>query len=91
MLDLCPQANCSMMLLGGGNTGRERSENFQIEMRTCVSAYLKQLYINLLGENDFILNLESYCVKVSDYNDKVPNNLYLLPGIFIISYILFHI
>lgn len=69
-----------MMLLGGGDVGQERAENFQIEMKRCISASLKDLYISILSENDTILDLNSYCVKVSDYNSNVPKNLYLLPG-----------
>lgn len=70
-----------MMLLGGGNSGREIAENFQIEMRKCLSAYLKDLHIALLRENDTVLDLQSYCVRVADFNTNISENLYLLPGI----------
>lgn len=75
--DLCPQANVSEMLLGGNGAGEINLQNCYDNQRT-IASYIKARYdksrFGNLGDEI------SYLVKVSDYNDAMPDNLYLLPG-----------
>lgn len=76
VVDMCPQANSSMLLLGGGIKGESEL------LKLCSLANPKSVvgYIS-----DAILNrttpvIGNYSVQVSTINDKVSPNLYLLSG-----------
>jgi len=75
--DLCPQANVSEMLLGGNGAGEKNLQICYDNQRT-IASYIKARYdksrFGNLGDET------SYFVKVSDYNNKMPDNIYLLPG-----------
>ena len=75
--DLCPQANVSEMLLGGNGKGESNLQLCYDNQRT-IASYIKARYdksrFGNLGDEI------SYFVKVSDFNDEMPNNIYLLPG-----------
>jgi cellulose biosynthesis protein BcsQ len=75
--DLCPQANVSEMLLGGNGEGERNLQNCYDNQRT-IASYIKARYdksrFGNLGDEI------SYFVKVADYNNEMPPNLYLLPG-----------
>ncbi|CAK8724680.1 AAA family ATPase [Candidatus Electrothrix laxa] len=75
--DLCPQANVSEMLLGGNGAGEKNLQICYDNQRT-IASYIKARYdksrFGNLGDEI------SYFVKVSDYNEAMPDNLYLLPG-----------
>lgn len=77
---MCPQANISQFLLGGGKTGYDNNQKLQ-------SAYSRR---NVVGFIDWILKGNSdfkslptnytYKVKASKYNPSIPENLYLIAG-----------
>lgn len=76
---MCPQANISQFLLGGGKKGYENNQKLQ-------GTYTRR---NLVGFIDWILKGNSefkslqnstYTVKASLYNDSIPENLYLIAG-----------
>ncbi|MCL2580671.1 MAG: ParA family protein [Oscillospiraceae bacterium] len=77
--DLCPQANASEMLLGGNGDGQENQFKLHEAGRT-IAGYIKDRYtksrFGMMGSE------LSYFVKVFDYNNSVPENLFLLSGDF---------
>lgn len=79
VIDLCPQSNSSMMLLGGGNTG----EGSVLELCTTatpktVVGYLSQVIASGAGAS--LPDPFDYIVKVSDHNSYLSSNLFLLCG-----------
>jgi cellulose biosynthesis protein BcsQ len=78
VIDLCPQANISQFLLGGGHKGYKTNQELQ----------LKSSRRNIVGFMDWLINgnsgfssiKNSYSVRVSDYNDYITDNLYLIAG-----------
>ena len=77
VVDMCPQANVSEMLLGGNGPGEDNLVKCYDNGRT-IASYIKSRYdrsrFGKLGDEI------SYFVKVKDYNSAMPDNLYLLPG-----------
>ncbi|MEK3744733.1 ParA family protein [Brevibacillus sp. FSL K6-0770] len=82
VLDLCPQANATMTYLGGGTTG----ENHLIQMQqranpeTIVGYFMHQLQQMGATQRQGQINVFNYVKQVSQYNNNVPSNLYLIPG-----------
>jgi cellulose biosynthesis protein BcsQ len=77
-IDMCPQANCSSMLLGGIVDGNNRLDELsQANPRTTVSGYIEDRitspYVNPHSGANFLLQPRSF-------NHSVPANLYLLTG-----------
>ncbi|MDR3233436.1 MAG: ParA family protein [Planctomycetaceae bacterium] len=76
-VDMCPQANVSEMLLGGNGKGEDNLSLCYDNGRT-IASYIKSRYDrSRFGK---IGSEISYFVRVSDYNENMPKNLYLLPG-----------
>lgn len=79
VIDLCPQANSSMMFLGGGSKGEDEVVKFcNGSLPKTIVGYLSTVISNgrgatLPSPNDFLIN-------VSKINHYVPNNIYLLCG-----------
>lgn len=79
VIDLCPQANSSMVLLGGGPVGEENIINFCKEATPrSVVGYLSTVITN--GRGAQIPDPYYFVVNVSDYNTNAPQNLFLLCG-----------
>lgn len=77
VIDACPQTNVSEIILGGGDTGAERVNNFSENNRT-IAGYIKERFNTRQASK---LGTESsYFIKANDYNKEMPANLYLLPG-----------
>jgi cellulose biosynthesis protein BcsQ len=77
VIDMCPQANVSEMLLGGNGIGEDNlAECFNNE-RTIVHYIKKRYHTSPFSR---IGNEIHYFVKVCDYNLQMPDNLWLLPG-----------
>lgn len=76
VIDLCPQANSSMLLLGGGVAGEASL------LQLCSLASPKSVvgYLSSALLNRTTPNLANYSVQVSTINDKIPTNLHLLSG-----------
>ena len=79
VLDLCPQSNSSMMLLGGGVAG----ENHVLTLCTMatpktVVGYLSSVISN--GAGAPLPPPTDYLVHVNAYNAHMPQNLYLMCG-----------
>jgi cellulose biosynthesis protein BcsQ len=76
VIDLCPQSNASMLLLGGGLAG----EN---ELLALCSKSTPQSVVGYISEailKRSVPNLANYYVKVDAINSTMPSNLYLLSG-----------
>ena len=78
VIDLCPQANSSSMLLGGMIDGENRlNEIHAIQPRLTISGYIEDRtvspYISPKSGAKFI-------TRVSKYNPNIPENLFLVVG-----------
>lgn len=78
VVDLCPQANASSMLLGGITTGERNLERISTTTpRQTISGYIEQRilspYQNPRVGSRFVVNVNSY-------NRNVPRNVFLVVG-----------
>jgi len=79
VIDLCPQANSSMMLLGGGTVG----ETNVLEFCTAVTPKTVVGYLSTIiagGAGAKLPDPFDFVVKVESYNKLMPKNLFLLCG-----------
>lgn len=75
VIDMCPQANVSEIILGGNGKGQDNLYTLYENNRT-IASYIKNRAIR----NERLGTETTYFVKASDYNTNMPKNLYLLPG-----------
>lgn len=78
VIDMCPQANASSMLLGGMVAGEARLDQLGAgNPRTTIAGYIRDRiaspYINPRSG-------ARYALRVSDLNQYIPRNLFLIPG-----------
>jgi cellulose biosynthesis protein BcsQ len=76
VIDLCPQANASMLLLGGGLAG-------EAQLLALCSKPKPESVVGYISEcilTRTVPNLATYYVQVSTVNKEMPQNLYLLAG-----------
>lgn len=78
VVDLCPQANSSSMLLGGMEVGENHLNSIHGQQsRKTISGYvddrIRSPYVPTNSGS-------SYITRVNQYNDKVPSNVYLVVG-----------
>lgn len=79
VIDLCPQANSSMMLLGGGTQGEQQVINYCSQaVPTTVVGYLSNVISN--GSGAPLPDPNNYLVQVCTVNNNMPNNIFLLSG-----------
>lgn len=79
VIDLCPQSNVSMLLLGGGIKGEQAVLGLCTEPTPkTVVGYLSTVVSG--GPGAPLPDPSRYLVRVHDENPKVANNLYLLCG-----------
>jgi len=79
VIDACPQANVSMLLLGGGTAG----ENHVLAQCTAASprtivGYLSQVIAS--GAGAPLPNPMNFVTSVAEFNTNLPGNLFLLCG-----------
>ncbi len=78
VLDLCPQANISQFLLGGGHEGYDTTQQLQqSHSRKNIVGFMDWM---LKGNSGFQNLNTSFKVNVSRYNKYVSDNLYLVAG-----------
>jgi len=78
VIDMCPQANISQFLLGGGKKGYEINQRIQSSStRKNIVGFIDWL---LKGNSNFRKPNTSYKVSVSRYNQYISSNLYLIAG-----------
>lgn len=76
VIDMCPQANASMLLLGGGAKG-------ETELLALCSQENPKSVVGYLSESilkRIVPNIDNFRIKVSDLNAEMPKNLFLLSG-----------
>jgi hypothetical protein len=79
VIDLCPQSNSSMMLLGGGATGEKHVLGLcTLATPKTVVGYLSTVISN--GAGAALPPPQDYLVHVKKYNQHMPDNLYLMCG-----------
>ena len=83
VIDFCPQANLSVMMLGGGVAGQERVEEIcAADLReaenTSGFSYLYKADRSVVMRDT--VDLSPLLVKPSEVNKRIPKNLHLLPG-----------
>lgn len=79
VVDLCPQANSSMMLLGGGNAGEHHVLDLCTEATPkTVVGYLSTVIAG--GAGAPLPNPWDYVVSADNYNKLMPDNVFLLCG-----------
>ena len=78
VVDLCPQANSSSMLLGGMRRGEASLTKIHTQQpRRTISGYVEErIRSPYMSPNTGT----SYITQVSQYNDAVPSNVYLVVG-----------
>ena len=77
VVDACPQANVSEMVLGGNGKGEANLETLRANNRT-IAGYIKDRYER--SKSTKLGTEVNYFVKASEYNANIPSNLYILPG-----------
>ena len=78
VVDLCPQANSSSMLLGGMEIGENNLNDIHSQLsRVTISGYIDDRIRSPYVPTN---TGAGYITQVSTYNTKVPDNLYLVVG-----------
>lgn len=78
VIDLCPQANISQFLLGGGHVGYKANQRLQ---STATRRNIVGFMDWMLGGNSGFTSLPaSYLTQVQPYNSHVTKNLHLIAG-----------
>ncbi len=78
VLDMCPQANSSSMLLGGMESGEQRLDSLSGEApRRTIAGYVRERIASPYHNPGTGAN---YLTQVSAHNVDIPSNLYLVVG-----------
>lgn len=76
VIDMCPQANVSMMLMGGGRQAEEK-------LQKLITKDTPQTIVGYITDSitrSDTSDLGKYITKLSDYNNNLPSNIFLLSG-----------
>ncbi|EKA7392314.1 ParA family protein [Vibrio parahaemolyticus] len=76
VIDMCPQANVSMMLMGGGRQAEEKLQ----ELITKDTPQTVVGYITDSITRSDTSDLTKYITKLNQYNNNLPDNIHLLSG-----------
>ncbi|MDE1477600.1 ParA family protein [Xenorhabdus bovienii] len=78
VIDMCPQANISQYLLGGGSEGYKQNQSLQSQKtRRNVVGFLDWI---LAGNSNFTSIKQSFKVQVNKSNKKINKNLFIIAG-----------
>jgi chromosome partitioning protein len=78
VVDLCPQANSSSMLLGGMINGEKKLDGFHaINPRLSISGYIEDRIVSPYSSP---LSGAGFITQVSKHNQHAPQNLFLVVG-----------
>lgn len=78
VIDMCPQANVSQFLLGGGHIGYQKNQALQTAAsRKNIVGFVDWL---LRGNSGFTTPNTTYALQVNKHNPNVAGNLFLIPG-----------
>lgn len=76
VIDMCPQANVSMMLMGGGQQAEQK-------LQKLITKDTPQTIVGYITDSitrSETSDLSKYITKLSDYNTNLPGNIHLLSG-----------
>jgi chromosome partitioning protein len=78
VIDMCPQANSSSMLLGGIQAGEQALDKIHLgDPRLTISGYVEDRILSpYINPNTG----SKYVTQVSEYNKHIPKNVYLIVG-----------
>ena len=80
VVDMCPQANCTMMLLGSGTRGENRLIQLETQAPApTIAGYIDER-INLLAGTLTAPSGTVWTHQVSTENSELPTNLFLVAG-----------
>lgn len=78
VIDMCPQANLTEMLLGGKDvTAKALDALYEKKPRCSVGGYFEA---RLNSPFMTISNISDFVIHPKDFNDSAPDNLWLVPG-----------
>lgn len=77
VIDMCPQANISEMILGGNEKGENNLEKI-INADTTIASYIKERALK--SQREKLGTETNYFLSAKKYNANMPDNLYLLAG-----------
>ncbi|ABB40542.2 ATPase domain protein [Oleidesulfovibrio alaskensis G20] len=78
LADMCPQANLSEIILGGNGKGNANLEaRLAQDKRKTIGGYFDE---RIASPHQVTGNETSYLIAASDYNQELPDNVYLLCG-----------
>ena len=78
VIDMCPQANISQYLLGGGDKGYNTNQSLQSQKsRKNIVGFLDWL---MDGNSNFTSIKSSFKIQVSKHNEHISDNVYLIAG-----------
>lgn len=78
VMDLCPQADCSSMLLGGMEQGEQQLDSlYQMTPRRTIASYIRERISSPYQDPHVGA---SYIHRVRDLNPRIPSNLFLVVG-----------
>lgn len=77
LVDACPQTNVSEIVLGGNGLGAENVNQLTNSGLT-IAGYIKERFTK--GQQERIGTEANFFVQAATYNQKMPENLYLLCG-----------
>jgi chromosome partitioning protein len=78
VIDMCPQANVSSMLLGGIVEGERRLDKIQVlQPRPTISGYVADRMVSPYSSPK---TGSRFATQVSKYNEEIPENVYLVVG-----------
>jgi len=76
VIDMCPQANVSMILLGGGKIGETNLQSLISQpVPKTVVGYITD---SIIGSDTS--KLANYIIRISNSNSNLPTNMFLLSG-----------
>lgn len=75
VIDMCPQANSSSMLMGGG-------KDSEVALQELISKDIPQTIVGYITEATLKgdATLQNYITKLDEYNPNLAENLYLISG-----------
>jgi cellulose biosynthesis protein BcsQ len=76
VIDMCPQANSSMMLMGGGAKAENKLQ--ELIVGNCPKTVVGFLTDSVL-KND-TSDIDKYLLKLNEVNESISENLYLMSG-----------
>lgn len=82
VIDLCPQANSSEILLGSDELAKDYSTLINGQDRQTIGGYLEDRLNSPFTNNT---NFEKYTVSPNDYNKFIPENVRLIAGDYLLE------